>query len=78
MRYCEKVIRNSDGKLEYIPFDFKDLKERDCFRLFENKNDLNSIVISNTGYSIFQAKSDAFENDEGIWQVDVINCISDR
>jgi hypothetical protein len=77
MRYCERVLYNEHtGETKYIPYDFKNLREGDCFRLFEEKDNPLTIVLDKDGFSVWKAMSDAYENDEGIWQIDITDSIN--
>ena len=71
MRICEKLII---GTKEFIPINLKDLKCNDRFRLFDD----DEIVINQDGYSVWKAENDAYRNDEGIWQVDVIDALTEQ
>jgi hypothetical protein len=56
---------------EWININFSELKQGDIFRLFDN----DIPVINNEGFTQFMAQSDAYENNEGIYQVDIMDSI---
>lgn len=58
---------------EWIDIKFKDLKQGDIFRLFDD----GIPVIDNDGFTNLGAKSDAYLNDEGKYQVDIMDSITE-
>lgn len=71
MRTCERAIKNSHS---FESIEFKELKEGDLFRLFD---DFNPVIDSN-GFTIWKALSDAYLNDEGIWQVNIMDSLTEK
>jgi hypothetical protein len=71
MRTC---FRNIENTKEFELIEFKDLRKGDLFRLFDNDNP----VINQDGFSVFKAESDAYLNAEGIWQIDIVDSLTEK
>jgi hypothetical protein len=56
----------SDIELKYIKYNI-------MFKIFDN----DIPYIDSFGYSIFTSLSDAYLNDGGIWQIDIMDCVSE-
>lgn len=69
MRTCQ-IFKN--GK--WTDTNFAELKKDDIFRLFDD----DIPAINNDGFTQFMAQSDAYENDKGIYQVDIMDSICSR
>lgn len=53
----------------WIEIDFLNLKKGENFRLFEQTGEE---VYNLSGMTIFQSISSPYENENGIWQIDII------
>lgn len=71
MRTCEIAIMNSNM---FRGIDFKDLKKGNLFRLFDN----DEPVIDNNGFTVWKALSDAYLNDEGVWQINIMDSLTEK
>jgi hypothetical protein len=56
-------------KNKWIQIDFSELVKGDIFRMFEPTSEE---VIGNKGETVFQAFSNPYKNDDGIWQIDIV------
>ena len=71
MRTCQKWdLKTKD----FVPYEFRNLKKNDGFRLFDDEEP----VTDYNGFTCWLALSDAYENDEGIWQVDVKDSLLEK
>lgn len=68
MRTCQ-IFKNE----EWIDINFEELKKGDIFRLFDDGIPVKDL----DGFTNFTAQSDAYQNDEDIYQVDVLESITE-
>lgn len=70
MRTCQKMT----GIGKWNDIEFKNLKNMDVFRLFDD----GVPVIDRIGCDTFIAKSDTYLNSDGIYQIDIFDAISEK
>jgi len=61
----------TDG--QWSDIELKQIKNSTMFKIFDN----DIPFIDNFGFSIFTSLSDAYLNDDDIWQIDIIDCVSE-
>lgn len=71
MRTCD---RWDNSLKQFLSYRFSELKQGDEFRLFDDEEP----VLDCNGFSCWTALSDAYENDEGIWQIDIRDSLLEK